>query len=110
MIARQDSLAGDDNRRWRFQFTIRGLLLLTLVVSVLLSMGPYIGSTLSVLMVVQMLTLKRLETDLVADSYGFKYPALSLAGCISVFILPLAFAASVVLVLCWVFRPMGWSG
>ena len=97
----------DHNHRRRFQFTIRGLLGLTLVVSVLLSMGPYIGPALAVLLVVQMAALKRLETDLVADSYGFKYPGLSLAGCISVAILPFAFVASVVLVLCWVFRPVG---
>ena len=97
----------DRNHRRPFQFTIRGLLGLTLVVSVLLSMGPYIGPALSVLLVVQMLALKRLETDLVADSYGFKYPGLSLAGCISVFILPVAFGTSVVLLVCWVFQPVG---
>lgn len=78
-----------------------------MVVSVLLSMGPYIGPAMSALLVAQLLTLKRLETDLVADSYGFKYPGLSLGGCISVLILPFAFGASVVLLVCWFFRPVG---
>jgi len=107
VVARRNGPEGTDNRRRRFQFTLRGLLGLTLVVSVLLSMGRYIGPMLSVLLVVQMLALKRLETDLVADSYGFKYPGLSFAGCISVVILPFAFVASVVLVVCWLFQPVG---
>jgi hypothetical protein len=107
MIARQDSQEDAPPRRRRFQFTIRGLLGLTLVVSVLLSMGPRIGPALAVLLVVQMLALKKLENDLVADSYGFKYPGISAAGCASIFVLPFAFATTLLLVLAWFFRPVG---
>jgi len=110
MIARQNNLTGDENRRWRFQFTLRGLLIFAFLVSVLVSMGPCIGPALVVLLVVQRLALKRIETDCVADSYGFKYPFLSLTGCLSVVILPFAFVTTVVLILCWLFRPVGWSG
>ena len=107
MTTPPDILTNDCNHRRRFQFTIRGLLGLTLVVSVLLSMGPRLGLAISVLLVVQMAALKRLETDLVFDSYGFKYPSVSLAGCISAFVLPLALGTSVVLLVYWFFRPAG---
>lgn len=93
-------------RRRRLQFTLRELLGATVVASVLLSMGPRLGLALGVLLVVQRAALKRLESDLVFDSYGFKFPGLSLAGCISVFVLPFAFGTSVVLLVYWFFRPV----
>ena len=110
MTAGDDSSTGDENRRWRFQFSLQSLLIFAFLVSVLVSMGPCIGPALVVLLVVQILALKRIETDCVADSYGFKYPFLSLPGCLSVVILPFAFVTTVALVLCWLFRPVGWSG
>ncbi len=108
--AGEDSLTGDEDRRPRFQFTLRGLLVFAFLVSVLVSMGPRIGPAVVVLLVLQARALKRIETDCVADSYGFKYPFLSLPGCLSAVILPFAFVTTVALVLCWLFRPVGWAG
>ncbi len=110
MTAGNDSSTGDENHRRRFQFTLRGLLVFAFLVSVLVSMGPCIGPAVVVLLVVQAFALKRIETDCVADSYGFRYPFLTLPGCLSVVILPFAFVTTVALVLCWLFRPVGWAG
>ncbi len=110
MTEPSDHATDDHNPRPRFQFTLRGLLIFAFLVSVLVSMGPRIGPAVVVLLVVQAFALKRIETDCVADSYGFKYPFLSLPGCLSAVILPFAFVTTVALVLCWLFRPVGWAG
>ncbi len=75
---------------------------LTLVVAVLMSMGPLIGPTLAVLLLIQILAFKRMQAELPTGSSVSESPGLSCMAWLLIAILPFAIYASVVLVATWI--------
>lgn len=80
MIARQNSLAGNGNRRRRFQFTLRSLLIFTLVASVVLSIWRSLGLMVMVLVLALIVAVRCFRAvDRLAKADWDKKPLLALA-------------------------------